>query len=81
MDLNFFYHMTIICYGMQRKIRVCKREEHNRRHDWLYCITKAITTLDENFKALGVFLDFHKAFDCLENGILFYRFYGMGVRC
>lgn len=34
-------------------------------------ITKAINALDENFKAVGVFLDLQKAFECLNYNILF----------
>lgn len=34
-------------------------------------VTKAINAFDENVKAVGVFLDFQKAFDCLNYKILF----------
>lgn len=34
-------------------------------------VTKAINAFDENVKAVGVFLDLQKTFDCLNYKILF----------
>ncbi len=43
-------------------------------------VTKAITALDEKNKAVGVFLDLQKAFDCLDHSILFDKLYSLGLR-
>lgn len=43
-------------------------------------VTKAVNALDHKNKSVGVFLDFQKAFDCLDHDILFNRLYNLGVR-
>lgn len=43
-------------------------------------VTRAITALDSKYKAVGVFLDLQKAFDCVSHRMLFDRLYKLGVR-
>lgn len=42
--------------------------------------SKVISALDNKYKAVGVFLDLQKAFNCLRHDILFDRLYNLGIR-